>query len=314
MSFVLKNPLLRAAQTVNKLCSTSSYVVDVDWLLLGDAGDKDKMQKRWAGSAVVLKNGALGIIPVTEPVKYSDEEEAWRIRVHEDGKFTRRVFWRDAEWVKQNVADVYLGVLTLPDGEGAQARVRRADGSEMVISVVGRDDADTNLAWKAGSARGSEDQELGSVLQSTTLRSWMARPRGDLSVKWLLLDGGEQAVDQVQDAVSALGELGVMVDEAAGAVDIVEIAGVLATVARSRLPKGELARARDDDLAAAYADALSETKARQGARSTVGKTVAAELLGGFVELDQTAGAVGALTGAVAEWRRGAHGAVSEPAA
>ena len=134
------------------------------------------MEKRWAGSVVVLKNGALGIIPVKEPVTYSDEEEAWLVRVFEDGKFSRRVFWRGANWVQENVADVYLGVLTLPDGEGANARVTGTDGSAAVVSVVGRDDTDTCLAWKAGTARGSEDRELGSVLQSMTLRSWMARP------------------------------------------------------------------------------------------------------------------------------------------
>ena len=52
MSFALKNPLLRATQTINKLCTTGSYVVDVDWLLLGGAGDKEKMEERWAGSRV----------------------------------------------------------------------------------------------------------------------------------------------------------------------------------------------------------------------------------------------------------------------
>ena len=55
MAFSLSNPLLRAASTLNKLASTTSYVVDVQELLRGEESDKEEMERRWAASAVILK-------------------------------------------------------------------------------------------------------------------------------------------------------------------------------------------------------------------------------------------------------------------
>ena len=108
MAFVLSNPLLRAASTLNKLASTTSYVVDVQELLRGEETDKEKMERRWAGSAVILKNDAVAVVPAKDPVKYS-AEDGWLIKVFEDGKFGPRTFWRGASWVAAEVADVYAG-------------------------------------------------------------------------------------------------------------------------------------------------------------------------------------------------------------
>ena len=109
MAFVYQNPLLRAAQTINKLASTTSYVVDVHELLRGDAADKDMMERRWAASAVLLKNGEVAIVPAKDPVQHS-EEDGWTIKVYSDGKFGPRTYWRNSDWVAENVADVYLGI------------------------------------------------------------------------------------------------------------------------------------------------------------------------------------------------------------
>lgn len=228
MAFSYPNPLLRAARTINKLASTASFVVDTHELLRGDAKDKDMMERRWAASAVLLKNGEVAIVPAKDPVQHSDED-GWTIKVYSDGTFGPRTYWRNSDWVAENVADVYLGILTLPEGSGANSQHTAKDGTEVTISVVARDASDSVLTWKAGLKEGEETSELGALLGLLRPPSWMRRKRGQEGRKWLILDGDEDSTDLIQDLVSAYGEMGLAVDEVAGALDIAGIAGALAT-------------------------------------------------------------------------------------
>ena len=114
------------ASTLNKLASTTSYVVDVQELLRGEESDKEEMERRWAASAVILKNDAVAIVPATDPVKYS-AEDGWLIKVFEDGKFGRRTFWRGASWVVPERAEG--GVARLLDAGGAEDHRLARDGT-----------------------------------------------------------------------------------------------------------------------------------------------------------------------------------------
>ena len=42
--------------------------------------DKEQMERRWAGSAVILKNNAVAVVPVKDPVQYS-QEDGWKVHV-----------------------------------------------------------------------------------------------------------------------------------------------------------------------------------------------------------------------------------------
>ena len=184
MDFVLVNPLLKAARSLNKMVALGDIAPELQELMRGGADNKAGMTERWAASAVELKNGEMVIVPAKDPVAYS-EDEGWAVRVIEGGKFGGRSHFRNLEWLKQNVAEVWLGVLTLPDGRGANSTIKTDTGGTCVISVSGRSADDTTLSWLAGAAPGAETMELRALIASLGVRSWRERLRGDESRAWM---------------------------------------------------------------------------------------------------------------------------------
>ena len=308
MDFVLVNPLLKAARSLNRMVALGDIAPELEELMRGGADNKVAMTERWAATAVELKSGEMVIVPAKDPVAYS-EDEGWAVRVVEGGKFGGRSHFRNLDWLKQNVAELWLGVLTLPDGQGAHGKIRMDTGGTCVISVSGRAADDTTLSWLAGAAPGAERMELRALIGSLGVRSWRERLRGDGARLWMELGGAADDAEKVADAISLLGEIGIGSDPVRCSIKIADIAGALAAVAGAKMAAGELTRGRGEQLASAFADALQERTARltpagdDVARlSTIAAATSAMLLEGYDELNETAGAAGALGSGVAEWR------------
>ena len=104
MDFVLVNPLLKAAKSLNKMVELGDIAPELEELMRGGADNKAGMTERWAGTAVELKSGEMVIVPVKDPVAFS-EDEGWAVRIIEGGKFggrsPRRTWRREEEgWDK----------------------------------------------------------------------------------------------------------------------------------------------------------------------------------------------------------------------
>ena len=83
------------------------------------AGSESEVEKRWACSAIKLKQDAGWlVVPKAGPVQ---EGETRRVRALADGKYTGRAKYYGLPWLQANAEAVALGVLVLADGAGKHA-------------------------------------------------------------------------------------------------------------------------------------------------------------------------------------------------
>ena len=62
MDFVLVNPLLKAARSLNKMVALGDIAPELEELMRGGADNKVAMTERWAATAVELKSGEMVIV------------------------------------------------------------------------------------------------------------------------------------------------------------------------------------------------------------------------------------------------------------
>ena len=124
----MANPFFVTGKRLVQLAQEAEAGGDIAAVLLG--GAKEELEKRWAASAVRLKNGEWCVVPVKEPVVLRGGAQ---VRLADSGTLGGRVMLRDAAWLKDNVDKVYLGALKLPDGEGGRCASGASNGTTLSV-------------------------------------------------------------------------------------------------------------------------------------------------------------------------------------
>ena len=193
------------------------------------AGSDAEVAERWACSAVRLKAGAGWlVVPAVDPVQASAAGR--RVRAFEGGKYTGRTKYYDLAWLQEHADAVSLGVLTLSEGAGANAKF--AGGSEGDTTLVAAGDSSDGFYYVQVAVGGAEEKsELGTALVQvgavmTPMRAVEAA--ADEEEATVRLKGEGPTVAKARVVVGYLGELGCATADAFSvAVDAAELAGAL---------------------------------------------------------------------------------------
>ena len=121
------------------------------------AGSEEQIAERWQCSAVLLKGDKWAVVPFENAARV--EGSARCVRVAELGTMTGRVHLRDAAWFRANAVRIYLGALSLPDGDGANAAFAGGTMGTCKVKVTPLASQPADGRWAAAYQLGDEAPE-----------------------------------------------------------------------------------------------------------------------------------------------------------
>ena len=126
------------------------------------AGSESEVEKRWACSAIKLKQDAGWlVVPKAGPVQMGDTR---RVCARSDGKFTGRAKYYSLRWMQANADAVALGSLTLADGAGSRSTFGGGPTEDNTRLVAATDSTDGQYYVDLCEGASVESLELGAAL------------------------------------------------------------------------------------------------------------------------------------------------------
>ena len=126
MSSILFNPFKSAAdQAEQKL----AQYVDSSSLGRLLRGTKSELTKRWAGTALLLNDGKVEVVPAEGEFVRILENGKVEVKSWGGGSIRGRGTWRDEAWLEVNVKALWLSSLHIKEHAADASRDGRGDGS-----------------------------------------------------------------------------------------------------------------------------------------------------------------------------------------
>ena len=118
MSSILYNPFNSAASQAKQKLEQYVNSFSLGRLLLGS---KSELIKRWAGTALLLNNGKMEVVPSEGEFVRVLESGKVEVKSWEGGSIRGRGTWRDEAWLENNVKTLWLAALHIKDSATARS-------------------------------------------------------------------------------------------------------------------------------------------------------------------------------------------------
>ena len=147
MSIELNTVLFaRAAETMKKLHATRQAACDVGSLLAD--GNKSEMEQRWKCSAVLTKSGEWHVVPAHDQIKVYAGDKI-QVKTLAGGSLVGQHKWRDAAWLRENAAKIFMGSVQLPDETQDDESPAEGSSSRPRVRLISPDAPPPDGVWRA---------------------------------------------------------------------------------------------------------------------------------------------------------------------
>ena len=133
MSSILFNPFNSAASQAKQKLEQYVNSFSLGRLLLGS---KSELIKRWAGTALLLNNGKMEVVPSEGEFVRILESGKVEVKSWEGGSIRGRGTWRDEAWLESNVKSLFLSSLHIKDSTADAAAALAGLPEDKVLLIV----------------------------------------------------------------------------------------------------------------------------------------------------------------------------------